>query len=153
MGDPNGTQYFRQDLGLHTDEVFIFAVAGKLHWERAHVETDLKRQLFLRTRNERAAESIKSGLMSRFDEKIKLQNLLKKGKAAYDAAKGAELTPKSIADACSSMLTGLFIMMKVENDLGQDCNPHTPDEEDYWGYMSYSYLTRGRVQPRYTKIF
>lgn len=153
MGDPNGTQYFRAELGLHTTDVFIFFVVGKLHWGRGEIEVDLKRQLMARVNNEKFAESVKRGMMERFDNKIKLNNLMQKGKAAYDSAKGAELSPKAIADACSGMLKGLFIMAKVENDLGQDANPHSPDQEEYWGYLTYSYLTRGRVQPRVRSIY
>lgn len=154
MGDPNGTQFFRTDLGMHTDDLFIYQAIGRLKWGRTQIEADLRNQLLLRLRyNQKAADSIKSGMMERFDKQAKLNKMIDKAKNAYDSAKGAELSPKAIADACSSMLVGLYNIMKVENDLGQDVNPYTPEQEAFWSYLTYSYVTRGRVQPHYSTIY
>lgn len=149
MDNPYATKYFRSDLGLHTDETFIVAVLGRLRWNRGRVEGDLYSQLFARLKSERAALFTKTEIVKLFDSKSDIRKIFKDGKDAVDSAKKFELSPMSIAKMTYGMLGGLWSMTQLEQDLAYDMNRYDIGTPDYYEFLLYGYLTRGRVQPRH----
>lgn len=149
MADPNGTQWLRADVGCKTDEVFIAVVAGRLGWSQSQIETDIYNQLVKRGCNARLARDLQQRLLARLNSKFKLSKLVKDAKDTWDSIKGFALTPLSIAKIAYGSLGALATMAFTENDLGMDVNKNTFLSDEYFDFLIYSYLTRGKMQPRY----
>jgi hypothetical protein len=125
---------------------------GKWGWDRQAVETDVYNELLARLNNSKAASNIRDGIVQRFNSKVKISKLIGEIKDGYKAAKDFTLSPVTIAKLCYGMLTGLFNMAMIENDLGLDLNKNDFLSDEYFDYLLYSYLTRGRMQPRHRTI-
>lgn len=146
-----GTNENRTDLNCHSDDIFIYKVVTSQKWSYDRLMQDLYDQLNGRLNNPRLAADIQGRVEAWAGDRIKnfVMSQLKdlaKGKGESDIP-GPDLPAK----LAKGMLGVLATMAFWEDDAGHDCNRYRLMQEtnDYCAYLTYTYTSRGRVQPKY----
>lgn len=146
-----GTQENRTDVGCKSTDIFIYHVVVNNRWTYDRLMDDLYNQLNGRLNNPRLAADIKGRVEQWAGNRIKSFVLDKLKELSKGKGEPEMPGPTLPAELAKGMLGGLATMAFWEDDAGHDCNRYRlmQDTNDYCAYLTYTYTSRGRVQPKY----
>jgi hypothetical protein len=146
------TQDLRTDIGMKTTDTFLLFVVAKLKWNRSDIERDLEKELMARLDNAKLATDLRQRIVQQFDKHYNLTKFAKDMKDGYDAVKGFELSPTTIAKIAYGSMSKLAKMAFDAADAGMDRNRYYFPSDEFFDYLVYTSATAGRVQPRTTGL-